>query len=153
MTSAMRAGPLAIELPQWTFADRMRKIRRDIVQIDQTEFAQKLGVTRQAYAAWESGRNEPRSILAIAKKVELISGVPAVWVLGIDAPHPITEVRTPEYLPASSDAAPVLTLVRDPASTYPGVGDSYGSSPTPRGYSTGQDVPRSARTVNNADAA
>lgn len=71
-------------MPTWTFADRVRKIRRDVLKVEQGRFADLLGVTRQAYAAWESGRNEPRSILAVARRIEEVSGVPAVWVLGIE---------------------------------------------------------------------
>lgn len=52
--------------------------------MEQAEFAAELGVTKAAYAAWESGRNEPRTILATARRIEALSGVPAVWLLGMD---------------------------------------------------------------------
>jgi DNA-binding XRE family transcriptional regulator len=85
---AQSAQPEAVayQVPQWTFADKIRKVRRDVLGIEQDEFARRLDVTRQAYAAWESGRNEPRNILAVAKRVEAMSGVPAAWLLGIDDP-------------------------------------------------------------------
>jgi DNA-binding transcriptional regulator YiaG len=80
MTEALKApdpGARTTRIPEWSFADRIRKIRREVVRVDQAEFARDLGVTKEAYSAWESGRNEPRSILALARKVELVSGVPA----------------------------------------------------------------------------
>jgi DNA-binding XRE family transcriptional regulator len=128
----MRSGSLAVELPQWSFADRIRKIRRDVLGVDQTEFAQRLGVTRQAYAAWEAGRNEPRTILAVARKVELMSGVPAAWLLGVDSPTPgtgvPTEGTTGRYVDPSSARSPRLSLVTPLDGTYPDVGVQYGSS-------------------------
>jgi transcriptional regulator with XRE-family HTH domain len=88
MSSAAAAEPPAVQhgVPDWTFADRVRKVRRDVLGIEQAEFADRLGVTRQAYAAWESGRNEPRGLVAVAREIEQISGVPAAWILGVDAP-------------------------------------------------------------------
>lgn len=55
MTVAESAQP-ASRVPQWTFADRMRKIRTDVLALHQHEMAKELGVTKAAYAAWESGR-------------------------------------------------------------------------------------------------
>lgn len=56
MTQAVSSEPHGLAALDWTFADRIRKVRRDVLAIDQGEFATRLGVTRQAYAAWESGR-------------------------------------------------------------------------------------------------
>ncbi|ODV07748.1 MAG: hypothetical protein ABT15_06645 [Pseudonocardia sp. SCN 73-27] len=75
-------------VPRWTFADRMRKVRFDVLELHQAELAEKLGVTKAAYAAWESGRTQPRDLIAIARRVELLSGVPASWLLGVDTPAP-----------------------------------------------------------------
>lgn len=94
MTQAVSSEPHGLAALDWTFADRIRKVRRDVLAIDQGEFATRLGVTRQAYAAWESGRNEPRSILAVAKRIEAMSGVPAAWVLGLD----ITQANSREEI-------------------------------------------------------
>lgn len=74
--------------PSWTFADKLRKIRRDVLSLDQATFADRLDVSRKAYASWEMGRTQPRDILALARRVELISGVPATWTLGLDQPAP-----------------------------------------------------------------
>jgi transcriptional regulator with XRE-family HTH domain len=73
-------------VPEWTFSDRLRKVRRDIAQESQEDFAAHLGVTKVAYAAWESGRNVPRGQITIAKRVEVLTGVPASWLLGLDEP-------------------------------------------------------------------
>lgn len=97
--------------PQWTFADRMRKIRRDVLGIEQADFAQKLGVTRQAYAAWEAARNEPRSILAVARQVEAISGVSAAWILGVDAPFLAPQNQAGQTGPNGAYVDPEVALV------------------------------------------
>jgi DNA-binding XRE family transcriptional regulator len=88
MTSAQSDEPTGAVIPDWTFADRMRKIRRDVLGIEQGEMAEKLNVKKQAYAAWETGRTHPRDILAIARRVELATRVPAQWVLGLDQSPP-----------------------------------------------------------------
>lgn len=151
--SAERAAA-AYEVPQWTFADRIRKVRRDVLRLEQAEFADKLGVTRQAYAAWESGRNEPRSILAVAKRVEAMSRVPAAWILGVDSPGAgPTGVSTQEYGHRCGRRAPLLSLVPPLESTYHGVGDRYGSSPSFSGHGNDRRVSDSPGTVNCANSA
>lgn len=42
-----------------------------------------LGANPNAYRAWESGRNNPRDIVALAKRIEILTGVPAQWTLGL----------------------------------------------------------------------
>ena len=77
-------------VPEWTFADRLRKIRTDS-GMHQREFATALGVTASAYAAWESGRNLPANLVSVAKRIEMLTGVPAAWTLGLETqngPHP-----------------------------------------------------------------
>lgn len=71
-------------IPEWTFGDRLRKIRRDVAFADQGTFARSIGVTRQAYASWEAGRSQPRDLVALSKRIELITGVPAAWLLGLN---------------------------------------------------------------------
>lgn len=70
-------------LLEWSFADRLRKVRREVAEATQEEFAAALDVPLKAYGAWEAGRNTPREIVAIAKRIELVIGVPATWMLGI----------------------------------------------------------------------
>ena len=62
----------------------MRKIRREL-GLSQEDFARPLGVAKVTYGAWETGRNHPADVVAIAKRVELAYGVPAWWTLGLNA--------------------------------------------------------------------
>ena len=75
----------------WTFGDRVRKIRRASGDSQET-FAQRIGQKKESLAAWETGRNaQPRGVVAIARRIELAYGVPAVWTLGLETqqgPHP-----------------------------------------------------------------
>ena len=69
------------QVPQWTFDDRIRKVRRGL-GLTQEEFAVKLGVGDKRYAAWESGRNTPDDMLSIAKTLEDVSGIDKLWFIG-----------------------------------------------------------------------
>ena len=71
-------------IPIWTFADYVRKVRRDVVGVDQAELARRLGVPKAADQNWETGTARPRDVVAIARRIELLTGVPATWVLGLD---------------------------------------------------------------------
>ena len=72
-------------IPAWSLADRLRKIRRDVLgNLSQEEMAERLDVPKPRYGAWENGHGRPRDMVAIAKRIEVISGVPATWVLGLD---------------------------------------------------------------------
>ena len=44
--------------------------------------AEKLGVSESTYSAWETGRNTPENIVAIAEALENITGVRRTWWLG-----------------------------------------------------------------------
>lgn len=79
-------------IPEWTAGDRLRRIRRD-TSLNQEAFAKQLGLGAQRYSAWESGRNQPplTEFIAVAKRIELLTGVPAEWTLGLEmrnAPQP-----------------------------------------------------------------
>ena len=73
-------------VPQWTFADRLRKARQ-VAGFTQREFADALEVSAGSYSQWESGNNGPRDIVAVVKRIELMTGVPSAWLLGIDEPQ------------------------------------------------------------------
>lgn len=78
---------LPSRLPQWTFADRIRKVRRDArLTIDQ--MAEELNVGVKAYGAWEAGRNTPGNIADIAVRLERVTGVPRTWFLGWESEDP-----------------------------------------------------------------
>jgi transcriptional regulator with XRE-family HTH domain len=89
-------------IPQWTFADRIRKIR-DTTGMTQKEFAVKIGVKASTYATYETGRNQPRfkDVFALAARVEEVSGVPANWLVGQPSDYRV-EVRLPRPAFASS---------------------------------------------------
>lgn len=77
-----RMAEAAAVIPEWTFADRLRKSRQ-IAGMDQRVFALHLGVKSSAYAQWEAGNNKPRDVVAVAKRVELLTHVPATWLLDL----------------------------------------------------------------------
>ena len=70
-------------VPQWTFADRLRKARQ-IAGKDQRSFAADLGCTPSAYAQWEAGNSRPRDIVGVAQQVEAVTQISASWMLGVD---------------------------------------------------------------------
>lgn len=74
-------------LPVWTFGDRIRKART-IAGMDQRQFAETIEVNPSSLAAWETDRATPRNIVAISKRVEALTRIPAAWLLGVDAPPP-----------------------------------------------------------------
>jgi len=72
-------------VPEWTFGERVRKIRRE-AGLSQVEFAARLGVGDRAVASWESGRSKPGDIVEVAKVIRREFGVPTSWTLGTDEP-------------------------------------------------------------------
>ena len=77
-------------IPEWTFADRIRKARQ-VVSMDHKTFAAAISKTSSAVAQWEAGNSRPRDIVAVAKSIELLTRVPAQWILGLEtgkAPTP-----------------------------------------------------------------
>ncbi len=77
--------------PIWTFGDRMRKARRRSGLTVQ-EFADKLSITHSALGQYETDRSIPRDVVALAKRVEALTGIPAAWILGVDDVEPPTHV-------------------------------------------------------------
>ena len=71
-------------VPQWTFGDRIRKIRRES-GLSQEQFAARIRVTRPQLGAWEANENGPRDVVAVAVAIQHEFGVPAGWVLGMPA--------------------------------------------------------------------
>lgn len=74
-----------MSVPTWTFGDRVRKIRREM-HLTQEAFAEAIGHGEKAVASWESGRTQPENIVEVAREIEKAFGIPAVWLLGFDAP-------------------------------------------------------------------
>lgn len=73
--------PFPGRIPQWTFAERARKVRRDL-GLTQQQMADALEVGLKRYSAWESGKNTPDDITGIAVAFERVSGTPRTWFLG-----------------------------------------------------------------------
>jgi DNA-binding XRE family transcriptional regulator len=107
---------------EWEFGDRIRKVRRRIAHMSQTEMAVTLGVSQKVYATWEAGRSEPGDIVGIAKRVQerWPGRVTAAWMLGIGELIPPNPPRSG----ASSNAGAGLLLPRldsnqEPADVLP----------------------------------
>lgn len=81
----MTTSPVSRYVPEWGTDDRLRRIRRN-TGLKQEDFAARLSLKHQRYAAWESGRNQPpmNEFVAVAKRIEMAFGVPAEWTLGLD---------------------------------------------------------------------
>lgn len=71
--------------PEFTAGDRIRLIRRKMLNMTQPEFSAALGVSKEALGAWESGRNEAGITAAVARRVEMLTGQPgiAAWLLDV----------------------------------------------------------------------
>jgi transcriptional regulator with XRE-family HTH domain len=69
-------------LPTWSFADRLRKIRRDR-HLTQEQIAREIGVKAVTWASWEANRNRPGDVVEVAARIERRYGVPAAWTLGV----------------------------------------------------------------------
>ena len=74
-------------VPEWSLADKLRKARQSI-GLGQRDFAKELGVTDTAYQQWEAGRSRPRNVVATAKRIEMLTGVSATWILGLESTVP-----------------------------------------------------------------
>ena len=79
----MSTAEVGMTYPQFNFGDRIRKVRRDVARLSQSEMGAAIGVSQKVYAAWESGRSRPTDIVEIAKRVETLTLVPAGWLLGV----------------------------------------------------------------------
>ena len=69
-------------VPEWSMADRLRKIRRDR-HMTQEQIANELAVKPVTWSSWEAGRTHPHDVLGLAVAIERRFGVPAAWTLGI----------------------------------------------------------------------
>lgn len=74
-------------IPQWTIGDRLRKIRTT-QHLKQSEFAAQLEVNEPTYSQWESNRATPRNVVALSQRIELLTGIPAAWTLGLNKESP-----------------------------------------------------------------
>lgn len=81
-----------VPIPQWTFGDRVRKVRREL-RWSQRDLAAKLTdalgrpVSTKSVGAWEADLNLPQHLVDIAQALQDITGIPASWILGLDEEH------------------------------------------------------------------
>ncbi|WP_205916736.1 helix-turn-helix domain-containing protein, partial [Prescottella equi] len=78
----VQVGEDGAVFPVWSYGDKLRKARLTI-GMDQRGFAEALGVSAGSLAQWETDRTKPRDVVAIAKRVELLTRIPAGWILGV----------------------------------------------------------------------
>jgi transcriptional regulator with XRE-family HTH domain len=79
MTQSVARGQA--EVPEWTFADRLRKARSR-TGLSQKKFAAVLQVNDSAYSQWEADNNKPRDIVAVANRIAMLTGISSAWLLG-----------------------------------------------------------------------
>lgn len=98
-TQTQQAG-----FPEYGPGDKLRNLRRQRLGIGQGELARKIGVEKGAVSAWEAGRNAGGITPAVARRVEMVAGIPgtAAWLLGVlpepprgGRPHPQAELPVP----------------------------------------------------------
>lgn len=86
--------------PDWTFGDRLRKARRS-VNMTSASFAHAIGITPPALSQYETDRSTPRNIIAMARKVEAVTGVSALWLLDLTDTVTMDPHRAPQLAMAS----------------------------------------------------
>lgn len=79
-------------IPEWTFADRLRKVRKD-GKFTQDQMAEVMGVTSSAYGNYEAGTSKPRDIVDKAILVEDWANLPRGWMLGFHPELPPGNIR------------------------------------------------------------
>lgn len=96
--------------PEFGPGDRIRQLRRKVLHLTQPQLATKLDVEKGVISAWEAGRNEGGITPAVARRVELVAGIPgtAAWLLGVTPgprgggrPSPEAEVPAAGFEPAA----------------------------------------------------
>lgn len=104
MTTQRNYAPTQGVLPVWGFSDKIRKAR-DITGLAQKDFAERVALTASTLAAYETGRSAPRfnDAPALAKRLQLITGIPADWFLVVDDPNtPTSPVGPAGFEPTTS---------------------------------------------------
>jgi len=95
-------------IPEWTLADRLRKAR-SAVGLGQRDFAERLDVSAGTYSQWEAGYARPRDVVAIARRIELLTRIPAAWILGVDALQPTPTPGGAVWAPRGSNPEPAVS--------------------------------------------
>ena len=78
-------------VPEWTIPDRLRKAR-ELTGLDQSEFANALGVSRGTVSNYERGSRVYRRPVLLAWA--MCAGVPMEWLQGEqESPRPASPIR------------------------------------------------------------
>lgn len=89
-------------VPEWSMADRLRKAR-ELTGLDQTEFADEIGVSRGTVSRYERGEaTAKRPILTVWA---MRTGVPLTWLTTGAAPGFVPDLMQAAYLAQSMMAA------------------------------------------------
>lgn len=96
-------------IPQFSLGDRMRK-SREVTGLDQTDFAEELGISRASVSNHERGVSHPRKI--VLKAWALRCGVPLLWLetgeeVKANRPSPDGESLPVECTPRDSNPKPI----------------------------------------------
>lgn len=67
-------------VPEWTLGDRLTKARK-IAGLDQSQMAERHGVTHSTVSAWENDVSQPRHLIEAITRYAEISGLSFVWLL------------------------------------------------------------------------
>jgi len=82
MTAPEREKAPPRYIPQFTFGDRVAKIRRDMT-LEQFRFGELIGYSKSTIAGWEAEGKQPRDLVSVARKISEVSGAPVGWILGV----------------------------------------------------------------------
>jgi transcriptional regulator with XRE-family HTH domain len=71
-------------VPTWTVGDRLRKAR-ETAGMDQTQLADRIGVSRRTVSTYEAGSDITRKRIVL-NAWAMATGVSAEWIIGTDGP-------------------------------------------------------------------
>ena len=78
--------------PQWSWGDRLRKVRRDVAGLGQSDMAALVGVPTPTYGTWEADRATPQQMVMelVASRIaaKFPERVSAAWLMGYGADNP-----------------------------------------------------------------
>lgn len=94
-----------LKVPTMQLGDRLRRIRRD-EGLSQDAFAAALGIHKEAYSTYESGRNRPSDVVRLASDIEARFGVAAWWTLGLSDPRTSDTVSVTRQYPPLCTSPP-----------------------------------------------
>lgn len=74
--------------PTIGFAARLRLVRLDYAEhtgakLNQSQFAEVLGVKAGTYASWEAGNTKPEDLIATARRIYDVTGADPAWLLDV----------------------------------------------------------------------